>query len=132
MKIFQKYNSLYAPMRYRTFGNSVADISILGQLHSYLEFKGEKYQNSFILTDENDCPNLLSHGATFRMDVQGENVPHFSKINGDKSGSKNASNLFQILGDIWKRQLTMHSHHKPLIQDPEPESSFRTTTDQHR
>ena len=87
------------------FGNSVADISILGQFHSYLEFRDEKYQNTFIVTNVNDCPNLLSHGATFRMGVfipnytqnmvvQGENVPHFSKMSGDKSGSKTASNVF--------------------------------------
>ena len=74
-----------------------------------LGVRGEKYQNTFIVTDANDCPNLLSYGATFRMGVlipnyprdvvvEGENVPHFSKMSGDKS----ASNVFQILGDIQK------------------------------
>ena len=98
----------------QNFGNSVADISILEQFHTYLEFRGEKYQNTFIVTDANDCPNLLSHGGTFRigvlipnypkdMVVKGENVPHFSKMNGDKIRASNGtSNVFQILGDIWK------------------------------
>ena len=80
-------------------GNSTANISILGQFHAYLEFRGEKYLNTFIVTDANDCPNLLSHGATFRMGVllpnytqdmvvQGANVPHFGKMRDDKSGLK--------------------------------------------
>ena len=53
----------------KNFGNSVADISILGQFCTYLQFRGEKYLNTFIVTNANDCPNLLSHGATFRMGV---------------------------------------------------------------
>ena len=67
---------------------------ILGQFRTYLEFRGEKYLNSFIVTNENDCPNLLSCGATFRMGVllpnylqeivvKGEN---FSKMSGGKQG----------------------------------------------
>ena len=51
----------------QNFGNSVADISISGQFCTYLQFRGEKYLNTFIVTDANDCPNVLSHGATFRM-----------------------------------------------------------------
>ena len=93
----------------QNFGNSIADISILGQFHSYLEFRGKKYLNTFIVTDANDCPNLLSHGATFKMGVlipnyhknmvvEGENVPHFSKMRAPKG----PSNVFQILGDIQK------------------------------
>ena len=78
-----------------------------------MDFSGIKYQNTFIVTDVNDCPNLLSHGATFRMSVlipnytqdmilKGTNVPHFSKMSEDKSKPKQASNVFQILGDIRK------------------------------
>ena len=55
------------PVEIQNFRNSVADISILGQCHTYLEFRGEKYLNTFIVTNVNDCPNLLSYGATFRM-----------------------------------------------------------------
>ena len=57
------------PHEIQNFGNSVADISILGQFHTYLEFRGEKYLNTFIVTNANDCPNLLNCGATFRMGV---------------------------------------------------------------
>ena len=96
-------------MRYRILETQLQDISILGQFRSYLEFRGEKYLNTFIVTDANDCPNLLSHGATFRMGVllpnypkdmviDGDNVPHFDKMRSPNG----ASNVFQILGDIWK------------------------------
>ena len=57
------------PNEIQNFGNSIADISILRQFHTYLQFRGEEYLNTFIATDANDCPNLLSHGATFRMGV---------------------------------------------------------------
>ena len=78
------------PHEIQNFGNSVADISILGQFYTYLEFSGEKYLNTFIVTNANDCPNLLSYGAIFRMGVlipnypknimvKGENVPHSVK-----------------------------------------------------
>ena len=91
----------------QNFGNSVADISILGQFRAYLKFRGEKYQNTFIVTHANDFLNLLSHGAMFRMGillpnytqdivVQGANVPHFSKIMDDQSGP----NIFQTLNEI--------------------------------
>ena len=120
----------------QNFGNSIADIYILGQFHSYLEIRGEKYLNTFIVTDANDCPNLLSHAATFRMGVllpnypkdmviEGENVPHFSKMSGDKMRPPNGSlDVFQILGDIQKQQQAVHSQCK----NPESASPFRTTT----
>ena len=74
------------PSEIQNFRNSVADISVLGQFHTYLEFRGEKYLNTFIVTS----PNLLGYSATFRMGVllpkyfkdimvKGETVPHFSK-----------------------------------------------------
>ena len=86
------------PHEIQNFGNSVADISILGQFCTYLEFRGEKYLDTFIVKNVNDCPNLLSHGATFRMRillpnypeenvVKGDNVPNFSKINGGRTGN---------------------------------------------
>ena len=91
----------------QNFGNSVADISILGQFHIYLQFRGERYLNTFIVTNANDYPNLLSHGATFRMGVllsnypeenvvRRENVPNF-KIN---TSEGTLSNVFQILQDL--------------------------------
>ena len=87
--------------------NLVTDISILGQFCTYLQFRGEQYLNTLIVTNANDCPNLLSHGATFRMGVllpnylqenvvKGENVPNF-KIN---TSTGTSSNVFQILQDL--------------------------------
>ena len=85
----------------QNFGNSVADIAILGEFCTYLEFRGEKYLNTFIVTNANDCPNLLSYGATFRMGVllpnypeenvvKGDNVTNFSKVNEGRTGNSTA------------------------------------------
>ena len=44
--------------------------------------------------------------------VKGENVPNFSKMSRDKmrNGTTNGTlNVFQILGDIWKQQVTVLS-----------------------
>ena len=76
--------------------------------NSYLEFRGEKYLNTFIVTNVNDCPNLLSYDSTFRMGVllpnypeenivKGENVPNFTST-GTSEGTP--SNVFQILQDL--------------------------------
>ena len=73
--------------------------------------------NTFIVTNTNDCPNLLSHGETFRMGVllpnypeenvvRGENVPNF-KINASESTS---SNVFQILQDLQLKQYQEKCH----------------------
>ena len=94
-----------------------ADISILGQFHTYLQFRGEKYLNTFIVTNANNCPNLLSHGATFRMGVllpnypeenvvKRESVPNF-KINTSKGAT---SNVFQILQDLHLEQYEGQYH----------------------
>ena len=68
-KLFPKVKLDVCPYEIQNFGNSIADISILGQFQTYLQFRGKKYLNTFIVTNANDCPNLLSHGATFRMGV---------------------------------------------------------------
>ena len=92
----------------QNFRNSVADISIMRQFHTYLQFRGEKHLNTFIVTNTSDCPNLLIFGANFRMGellpnypeesvVRGENVPNF-KVNTSEGTS--ASNIFQILQDL--------------------------------
>ena len=137
----------------QNFGNSVADISILGQFRTYLQFRGGKYLNTFIVTNTNDCPNLLSHGATFRMGVllpnyleenvvRGENVPNF-KINTSEGTS---SNVFQILQDLQLKQYqekchsdsmqnelktfhtSPHSTTNTVQYTAQPATSFRTTT----
>ena len=143
------------PHEIQNFGNSVADISILGQFCTYLQFRGEKYLNNFIVTNANDCPNLLSHGPTFRMGVllpnypeenvvKGENVPNF-KFNTSTSTTTGTSlNVFQILQDLQLKQYqgkchsdsmqieskTFHSTTNTFTQQNTAQltTSFRTTT----
>ena len=97
-ELFPEVQLSICPHEIQNFRNSVADISIPGQFSTYLEFRGEKYLNTFIVTNANDCPNLLSYCATFRMGVllpndpqeivvKGDNVPHVSKMNGSKTGN---------------------------------------------
>ena len=106
-ELFPEVELFVCPHEIQNFGNSVADISILGQFYTHLKFRGEKYLNTFIVTNANDCPNLLSYGVTFRMGVllpnypvenvvRGENVPNF-KVNISEGTS---SNVFQILQDL--------------------------------
>ena len=96
-ELFPEVELSVCPHEIQNFGNSVA----------YLQFRGEKYLNTFIVTNANDCPNLPSYGATFRMGVllpnypeenvvRGENVPNF-KVNTSEDTS---SNVFQILQDL--------------------------------
>ena len=110
-RLFPKVKLSVCPHKIQNFGNSVADISILGQFCTNLQFRGEKYLNTFIVTNANNCPNLLSHEATFRMGVllpnypeenvvKEENVPNF-KINASTGTS---SNVFQILQDLGLKQ----------------------------
>ena len=148
IEIFPEVQLSVCPHEIQNFRNSVADISILGQFCTYLEFRGEKYLNTFIVTNANDCPNLLSYGATFRMGVllpnypqdivvKGENVPYFTKMSGSNtedgtssSTSNGMSNVFQILNDIWKRQRAVQCQYDsstiPTVL--ESATSFRTTT----
>ena len=114
-KLFPKVKLFVCPHEIQNFGNSVTDISILGQFCTYLQFRGEKYLNTFIVTNANDCPNLLSHGATFRMDVllpnypeenvvKGENVPNFKFNTSTGTTTGTSSNVFQILQDLQQKQ----------------------------
>ena len=116
-KLFPKVKLSVCPHKIQNFGNSVTEISILGQFCTYLQFRGEKYLNTFIVTNANDCPNLLSHGATFRMGVllpnyseenvvKRENVPNF-KIN---TSTGTSSNVFQILQDLGLKQYQEKCH----------------------
>ena len=114
-KLFPKVKLSVCPHEIQNFRNSVADISILGQFRTYLQFRGEKYLNTFIVTNANDCPNLLSHGATFRMGVllpnyleenvvKWENVPNFKFGTSAGTSTGTSSNVFQILQDLWLKQ----------------------------
>ena len=105
-KLFPKVQLDVCPYEIQNFGNSTADISILGQFQTYLQFRGKKYLNTFIVTNANDCPNLLSHGATFRMNVLKPNYPRENVVKGEevpnfKIGKPTCtSNVFQILQDL--------------------------------
>ena len=156
-KFFPKVKLSLCPHEIQNFGNSVADISILGQFCTYLQFRGEKYLNTFIVTNANDWPNLLSHGATFRMGVllpnypeenvvKGENVPNFKFNTSTGTSTGTSSNVFQILQDLRLKQYqeshpdsmqiesktshtSTHSITGTLIQNmAQPTTSFRTTT----
>ena len=98
-RLFPKVELSVCPHNIQNFGNSTADIYILGQFRTYLQFRGRKYLNTFIVTNANDCPNILSHGATFRMGVL---VPNYLEENVVKQGDKETgtSNVFQILQDL--------------------------------
>ena len=155
-KLFPKLKLSVCPHEIQNFGNSVADISILGQFCTYLQFRGEKYLNTFIVTNANDCPNLLSHGATFRMGVLlpnypeenvvkaacGENVPNFKYSTSTGTSTGTSSNVFQILQDLWlKRYQESHpdslqnesrmsqtSTHSTTSTTAQLTTSFRTYT----
>ena len=114
-RLFPKVKLSVCPYEIQNFGNSITDISILGQFRTYLQFRGEKYLNTFIVTNANDCPNLLSHGATFRMGVllpnypeekvvKGENVPNFKFGTSAGTSTGTSSNVFQILQDLRLKQ----------------------------
>ena len=107
-KLFPKVKLDVCPHEIQNFGNSTADISILGQFQTYLLFCGKKYLNTFIVTNANDCPNLLSHGATFRMGVLKPNYPKENVVKGEEVPNfkigKTMSNVFQILQDLRLRQ----------------------------
>ena len=154
-KLFPKVKLTVCPHEIQNFGNSVADISILRQFCTYLQFRGEKYLNTFIVTNANDCPNLLSHGATFRMGVLlpnypeenvvkacGENVPNFKCNTSTSTSTGTSSNVFQILQDLRLKQYqeshpdsmqnesrTSHtSTHSTTGTLAQLTTSFRTTT----
>ena len=125
-ELFLEVELSVCPHEIQNFGNFVADISILGQFHTYLQFRGEKYLNTFIVTNANDCPNLLSYGATFRMGVllsnyleenvvRGENVRNF-KVNTFWGTS---SNVFQILQDLHLKQYQDRCHLNTMQNDLE-------------
>ena len=110
-KLFPKVELSVCPHNIQNFGNSTADIYILGQFHTYLKFRGKKYLNTFVVTNANDCPNILSHGATFRMGVL---VPNYPEENVVKQGDQETgtSNVFQILQDLRIKQYQGKSESK--------------------
>ena len=53
-RLFPKVKLSVCPYEIQNFGNSTADISILGQFHVYLQFRGEKYLTTFIVTNADE------------------------------------------------------------------------------
>ena len=100
-RLFPKVKLSACTHEIQNFGNSTADISILGQFCAYLQFRGEEYLTTFIVTNAGDCPNLLSHGATFRMGVL---LPNYLEENVVKGETGMLSNVFQILQDLHLKQ----------------------------
>ena len=119
-KLFPKVELSVCPHRIQNFGNSTADVYILGQFRVYLRFRGRKYLNTFIVTNANDCPNILSHGAIFRMGILVPNYPeeNMVKLRDMETGT---SNVFQVLQDLRMKQYQGNSEpkaHRPNTTEP--------------
>ena len=114
-KLFPEVDLSVCPHSIQSFGNSTADVYILGQFRVYLKFRGRKYLNTFIVTSANDCPNILSHGAIFRMGILVPNYPeeNMVKVRDMETGT---SNVFQVLQDLRMQQYQGNSEprtHRP-------------------
>ena len=119
-KLFPEVDLSVCPHSIQNFGNSTADVYILGQFRTYLKFRGRKYLNTFIVTNANDCPNILSHGAIFRMGILVPNYPeeNMVKLRDMETGT---SNVFQILQDLRMKQYQGNSEpraHQPNTTQP--------------
>ena len=122
-KLFPEVELSVCPHSIQNFGNSTADVYILGQFRTYLQFRGRKYLNTFIVTNANDCPNILSHGAIFRMGIL---VPNYPEENMVKLGDMETgtSNVFQVLQDLRMKQYQGNSEPKAN----RPSTTFMTST----
>ena len=123
-KLFPEVELSVCPHSIQNFGNSTADVYILGQFRTYLQFRGRKYLNTFIVTNANDCPNILSHGAIFRMGIL---VPNYPEENMVKLGDMETgtSNVFQVLQDLRMKQYQGNS--EPKANRPSTTSMTSTT-----
>ena len=122
-KLFPEVELSVCPHNIQNFGNSTADVYILGQFRTYLQFRGRKYLNTFIVTNANDCPNILSHGAIFRMGIL---EPNYLEENMVKLGDMDTgtSNVFQVLQDLRMKQYQGNS--EPKVH--RPSTTFTTST----
>ena len=122
-KLFPEVDLSVCPHSIQNFGNSTADVYILGQFRTYLKFRGRKYLNTFIVTNANDCPNILSHGAIFRMGILVPNYPeeNMVKIRDMETGT---CNVFQVLQDLRMQQYQGNS--EPRTH--RPGTTFTTST----
>ena len=122
-KLFPEVDLSVCPHSIQNFGNSTADIYILGQLRTYLKFRGRKYLNTFIVTNANNCPNILSHGVIFRMGILVPNYPEENMVRLEDMEA-GTSNVFQILQDLWMKQYQGNS--EPRTH--RPGTNFMTST----
>ena len=122
-KLFPEVELSVCPHNIQNFGNSTADVYILGQFRTFLQFRGSKYLNTFIVTNANDCPNILSHGAIFRMGILVPNYPeeNMVKLEDMETGT---SNVFQVLQDLRMKQYQGNS--EPKVH--RPSTTFMTST----
>ena len=122
-KLFPEVDLSVCPHSIQNFGNSTADVYILGQFRVYLKFRGRKYLNTFIVTNANDCPNILSHGAIFRMGILVPNYPEENMVK-TRDMETGTSNVFQVLQDLRMQQYQRNS--EPRTH--RPGTTFMTTT----
>ena len=124
-KLFPEVDLSVCPHSIQNFGNSTADVYILGQFRVYLKFRGRKYLNTFIVTNANDCPNILSHGAIFRMGIL---VPNYPKENMVKTRDMETgtSNVLQVLQD-----LRMQQYQGKYQRNSEPDAPTRYNCNDH-
>ena len=122
-KLFPEVDLSVCPHSIQNFGNSTADVYILGQFRVYLKFRGRKYLNTFIVTNANDCPNILSHGAIFRMGILVPNYPEENMVN-VRDMETGTSNVFQVLQDLRMQQYQGNS--EPRMH--QPSTTVTTTT----
>ena len=122
-KLFPEVDLSVCPHSIQNFGNSTADVYILGQFHVYLKFRGRKYLNTFIVTNANDCPNILSHGAIFRMGILVPNYPEENMVN-IRDMETGTSNVLQVLQDLRMQQY--HRNSEPRTH--RPGTTVTTTT----
>ena len=126
-KLFPEVDLSVCPHSIQNFGNSTADVYILGQFCVYLKFRGRKYLNTFIVTNANDCPNILSHGAIFRMGIL---VPNYPKENMVKARDMETgtSNVLQVLQDLRMQQYQGKYQRNSEPRTHRPGTTFTTTT----
>ena len=122
-KLFPEVDLSVCPHSIQNFGNSTADVYILGQFRVYLKFRGRKYLNTFIVTNANDCPNILSHGVIFRMGILVPNYPEENMVN-VRDMETGTSNVFQVLQDLRMQQY--HGNSEPRMH--RPGTTVTTTT----
>ena len=123
-KLFPEVDLSVCPHSIQNFGNSTADVYILGQFRVYLKFRGRKYLNTFIVTNANDCPNILSHGVIFRMGILVPNYPEENMVN-VRDMETGTSNVFQVLQDLRMQQYQGNS--EPRTHRPGTTATTTTT-----